>query len=412
MKPIIALDGRRFVLLIAILVVLAALSLVASSAGAAEPVRIGTKSDVTEVALEMDEATGHLFAVLRYDTVSDACFTINFSADTGENWAQPFLSCSVHGYGAHMGAAIVGGYLYVAYVDHMVVNSVELVRARTSDGAWDPVFGRQTVFSAAVGDSICHLALASNQVSFDDRLYLFAVTEGNLKFYWTDEDGGVGTEPWNEEATGVSDASCWMLEAAYNDGYWLGSGYSPVVAYQVGWYLYIWRFHGTTGAEHFLFDADAPAFEYPGSIAVSHDELEAVYWSYSYEVKSCSSATAGSSPTCRTWEPCDHVFAGDVVATPFGGFGMVYAPDNGDCLMRVKSDPGAWTGASLCSDSRSSLHGPLAIAPLQPYSPVSYGIVAVDNDPFTGTPYFVLSPVVFFDGFDSSDTSAWDMTTP
>lgn len=389
----------RLVLIAAVVV----LVLGAPPAAAIEPVRIGSHSGVTETELAADESTGHLMAVLRYDEPAQDCFTVHFSADSGMSWSQPYQKCSAHGLGDHVGAALVDDFLYVVYIDHVAVNSLKVLRLRTSDGAYDSIYGNQTVFSAPVGESICNVTLTSNAVAFDNRLYLFAITEGSLRFFWTDENGG----PWNEIATGVSDANCWFLDAAFNDGYWLGTTYNPIVAYQSDWDLFLWRYHGTTGSEHFLFDGALPVFERPGAIAASHDELEAVYWSYSYESKSCSSTTAGTLPICRAWGECDQDFASDVAVTSGGVFGTVYAPDNGECLFRARDASGPWYGAATCHDSRPSLQGPMSVEPIPPFGPFSFGVVAVDDDPDDETPYFFPAPVIFADGFEFGDTTAW-----
>ena len=381
-------------------------------AGAADPIQIGSRSEVSEVALEVDEASGHLLAVLRYDTAGEDCFAVNLSTDGGDSWSETYEQCSAHGIGNHLGTTVVGGFLYVGYISHIAVNSARVIRVQTSDGVYDPIYGSVTVLSAAVQDTICHIALTSNHASYDDHLYLFAITEGNLVFFWTDEDGGAGSEPWHEVTTGVTDAWCWMLEATYNDGFWLGSGYNPLVAYQSSWDLYLWRYHGIDGPEHFLFDADAPVFEYPGSIAAADDEMRAVYWSYSYQTKSCASSAAGSSPTCHTWDACNSGFAADVVAAPGGGFGAVYAPDNNDCLVRIEDASGQWSDSTPCHGSSLPLRGPVAIAPMQAFTPFSYGLVAIANDPLTGTPYFIRAPIIFNNGFESGDPSAWSSVTP
>jgi hypothetical protein len=384
----------------------------ASPAGGVEPVRIGTHSGVIDTELAADETTGHLFSVLRYDEPVQDCLSVHYSADAGMSWSQPYSRCSAHGLGDHVGAALVDDGYYVAFIDKVAVNSLKVVRMHTSNGGYDGSYGVHTVFTAPVGETISNLSLVSNTVAFDDRLYLFAITEGNLRFFWSDEDGGAGAEPWNEIATGVSDADPWFLDAAFNDGYWLGTTCNPIVAYQADWDLYLWRFHGTTGAEHFVFDGALPVFERPGSIAASHDELEAVYWSYSYEVKSCSSISAGTLPVCRAWEGCDQNFASDMTVTASRVFGAAYAPDNGDCLFRVRDAFGVWRGVATCHDSRPSFQGPLSVAPIPPFGPFSFGVVAVDDDPDDETPYYFPSPVVFIDGFEIGNPSAWSGAAP
>ena len=52
------------------------------------------------------------------------------------------------------------------------------------------------------------------------------------------------------------------------------------------------------------------------------------------------------------------------------------------------------------------------VAPILPFGPFSFGVVAVDDDPEDETPYFFPAPVIFANGFKIGNTSVWSGTTP
>jgi hypothetical protein len=347
--------------------------------------------------------------VLRYDTVSEDCFSINLSTDGGESWAETYELCTGQELDENIGAVVVGNFLYVAYIMKTAVHSARVMRYRSSDGERDPIYGSQIVFNAGVGDTIRNLDLCSNADSFDDRLYMLALNSGELRFFWTDEDGGAGSESWNELPTGVSDA-WWTLEASANENSGVGSGYHPMALYMAeNWDLMLWRFSGG-GPVTTLVDPAAygESDSSPVSISAFDDFVVISYWNQLYEIRTCVSADGGDTFDCDVHQGDGNGFVGAVNARQGAGIAeMVVYDGDPPCLFRYRDYTGSWSGQVMCSDLDVSTGAFISLESLPPHSSSSHGAVVLSSDPDTGSAYFISSPVVFADGFESGDDSAW-----
>jgi|GEM_PF-5358039 len=320
-------------------------------------VRIGAREDIMESHLDFDAETGNLFAVLRYHdpASSNYYWSVNISTNNGQTWQETYewwASFEIK----DASAAVVADYLYVGYVHDTTFDSARIRRCSVSDGQIDGSYGWHEVFDSA-GDPIKEIALVTNTDSWDNRVYYLAILDSNaLKWYWTDQDGGTGTLPWFEVATGVNHASH-GLDATWNEGYQTGSLYHLYVSFvstNSGNPLYVWRYSDTQGAEAIEVEPDPYPYT-PTGISAYDDNIITVFeyrdasnnpgikywisynggdtWLYNY----IAQAQTGK----YFWNP-------DVAARKGGGIGVVYQEEVGEpdpCWYRYRSYDGSiwWT---------------------------------------------------------------------
>jgi hypothetical protein len=379
-----------------------------SASWAPAAVRIGTRSDVVDTALDFHSGSGNYVSVLRYDTVSDDCFSVNLSTDEGSTWTESYEYCTGQELESDIGAVVSGDFLYVAYVMETAVDTARLMRFRMSDGAVDPIYGSQTVLTAAVGESIWDVDVCSNADTFDDRLYFFATHAGAIRSFWTDELGGTGPEPWHELATAFTNV-WWVLGVTSNENYAAGSGYHPMVLYVAdGFDLGVWRYHPVHSASNIL---DSAAYGSPSGISAYNDYVAVNYWNQNYEMKSCLSDDGGLTFACEQVQGDGHGFTGDMAARNGAGIAeMVVFNNDQPCWYRHQDYGGTWSNDVVCTEISVDGESPISLESLPPHNQFSYGAVVVSNDPVAGSAYFIRSPVVFADEFESSNTSAWSAT--
>lgn len=375
--------------------------------------RIGTRSDVIDHELDFHGASGHYFSVLRYDTASDDCFSVNLSTDEGSTWVETFEHCTGQELLGKIAAVVAGDFFYVAYVMETVVDSAKLMRFRWSDGEKDPIFGSQIVFSVMVGDSIRSFDLCSNADTFDDRLYFFAIEvlapalHGDLRFFWTDQDGGTGAEPWNDVPTTLSGVGS-ILGATGNENYAAHVGYHPMVLWTgEGFDLGVWRYRPGRQANTIV---DNAVYGTPSGISAYDDHVAINYWNQHYEMTTCLSDDGGVNFSCEFAQGVGNGFSGDVAARNGAGIAEMAVYDyDGDapCWYRHRDYVGTWSDQVACTDLGVSMRGPISLESLPPHTAFSYGAVVESSDPETGSAYFIRSPVIFSDGFESGDTAAW-----
>ncbi len=143
-------------------------------------VRIGSRDSISTVALDVDNSTGNLFAVLKHENNGHKYWCMNISDDIGETWTETF------NWGAgvtDVDATVLGNYLYVAYSS---TGSGRLRRFKTSDGDSDDEYGSKYVIYEA--SDVREIALAANNDSpMPNYLGYSAIMDNDsLKFYWSD----------------------------------------------------------------------------------------------------------------------------------------------------------------------------------------------------------------------------------
>ncbi|RMI25489.1 MAG: hypothetical protein D6681_01455, partial [Calditrichaeota bacterium] len=177
-------------------------------------VRIGTRENVQQVALDFDAGTGNLFvALLYFDPATNSDYwTVNISTDGGATWAETYLWASSYDMN-DIDATVVGGYFYVAYIGLITQQEARIRRFMVADGSVDNTYGFHVIFSAAA--AITDVALTANADFFNNRLYhLSILANGTLEYYWTSDAG----DPWNHVGSSVTNAAG-GLDAHTNEGF-------------------------------------------------------------------------------------------------------------------------------------------------------------------------------------------------
>jgi hypothetical protein len=168
-------------------------------------VRIGNRTGITKSSHDFAAQNGNLFAVLK----SGNYWSVNISTDGGLSWHETYVWDASS---KDVSAAVVGDYLYIAYVDSDFPNEARLRRFSVSNGLSDSAFGYTTVFDK--GTAINEIALASNADDDDNRLSYSAILSGGYLICYSGRDVNTATLTWTEFGTGVTNAGR-GLAAAY-----------------------------------------------------------------------------------------------------------------------------------------------------------------------------------------------------
>lgn len=384
----------------------------ASIGFAADPVRIGSRSSVEQVEIDVDGDTGHLFAILRGFGMGTDYLSVNISTDDGATWQESYYFSSMIVDYQDVDLAVVGDWLYVAvdYEGWFSTSAVYVVRFDVDDGSLDSTYGGAgSVEVLTTAGDLPEIELTSNTDTSDDRLYLFFLEDWVLRWLWTDADGGDGAEPWNEIVT-LAPLAAGGLDAAHHPG----STRSPMVSF-VGVHdlVYFWTYDGApihgsmpVGAANRLVSA----------VAARHDDIVIVYEdlpanSYLNGLQACESHDGGDSWSCDSLRGGGH---GSPVATGRGGGGVAVAyqvttvPKACE-LIASEYDPVAWSGAEVLSDPDLAIGTPMAVEWLPE---TDYGVAYISDDPDPGSALFYRPWLNFTDGFESGDTGAWSSVNP
>ncbi|MCP4567827.1 MAG: hypothetical protein GY841_09645, partial [FCB group bacterium] len=171
-------------------------------------VRIGTRDSVYCVDLEIDYATGNLFALLLLqDFGTQSRWVMNFSDDNGQTWTETYSWNSTY-HVNDAAATVVANHCYVLFTRGTSQDQVLGYRFKLSDGLRENFPGGSTyitAFTVTSPEVIEEVDVVSNDDfnAYVSRLYLAAITSNdNLKLYWDDETA----ESWTMFTTGVTDA--------------------------------------------------------------------------------------------------------------------------------------------------------------------------------------------------------------
>jgi len=146
-----------------------------------DDVLVSMHDSVRVIDMDIDNATGHLFAVTAYDTGTTRYWCLNISSDTGRTWSETYT----WGAGAILvDCAVLGDFVYVAYSTNTGVGRIR--RFYTSNGNVDFSYGYNTVIDE--GTDIRDIVLTSDaDYSTPHYLLYFAIMDNDsLRLYWSD----------------------------------------------------------------------------------------------------------------------------------------------------------------------------------------------------------------------------------
>lgn len=418
--PLRSVARTKFLIIIGVLLTLT----VAIPSTAITPVRVGTSARVDHVELEVHEATGNLFGVVRYtipspleSLVETYGWAVLISSDGGASWTETF-SQSRPVQIEFLSAAVVRDYLYVVSQEAGAASGlVDIRRFAVSNGASDPDFGFFTVVNVGSGQ-LQDLVLSGNTDSSDGALYLMLIDRsGNLRFFFawdfSFDDGGTADD-WNEISTGVTDAD-WRLDASLNVG---DSPYFLFVSYvDSSGQLCVWRLSQAANNSIILTTEASSNSEI--RIAANQNAVLIVYLRddpLNRDIRYHWTQDAGSTWSWGT-------LAEDI------GDGVTYmAPtvtgrwDRGFVAVHHKMGPGGsaifsarrpaqanrWlassstTGIGLRTGTRTDV---------QPLVGNGWGVLFISDMGDPQAVYFMNLPLIFADGFASGNSVLWSSST-
>lgn len=408
--------AMRFLLHCQCLIGIAAFVVLAAPAGAATPplpasneavtaddVRIGApRTGAEQVVLGFDLQTDKYIAAVRWDGAFKGV-TMNVS-DTGASWSE---TSSAQTPVADLDITSVWSYVYLIQL------------SESGDGAllwryFDTTLTVDTGYALTIGatpsvSDILDVALASNQEGDDSEVYLaFIQGDGVLRFYYDLASDGTTFAELSPPVTNAASG----LDMHYNAAENLYISYIGTDGNIHVWKAYPWV---EVFASHTYQGRDMKtALSASGdNVIVAVDAL----LGYGYGIIAWSSNDAGAS-----WEQHyidaprfagDGYFGGaDVTARGNQGFAVAYHQHLGTVpvYLRRNNDylPLSWLPRVVVNNIDSRIDRPTNITWLPPHH---YGITYISSGNFT--PFFDLFEGPFFsDGFESGNTSAWQVVVP
>ncbi|PWB71483.1 MAG: hypothetical protein C3F15_12640 [Holophagae bacterium] len=367
----------------------------------------GTRQGAEDVALDFDQETGNLFAVVAWQDT----WTMNISTDGGVTWSETYD----FGSSGPVDAAVVDQYLYVAYSPGSNRSAARMRRFFVTDGLPDDAYFYHEV-ADVFPDTILDVSLGADVEIVDGRLYFYFVESNNAIRYYYATGAGLG---WTNVATGVTNAAS-NLDFHFSDG----TDYFSWISY--------W---GTDGTGHSLGRSRAGTWRSHTLSVVPNDErvrvsayLDNVFASYqedyagsgrlaaSYDVTYNEGAdwSSGWAYLPDAGEP--NCYGMDITARGGWGTAVIYNREAGfDSVYLVNREgyqSGVWNDPIAFNEFDAFSGGPSFIQYLKPLE--AFGVVYLAGDTWATTiPYFdVIGALPFTDGFDDGDTSRWSNTVP
>jgi len=383
-------------------------------------VRIGApRVGATDVALDFDQETGNLFAVVNWPSIPNVEWSLNMSSDDGASWSETFFAV----YGDLIDAAVVDEFLYVATVNSLQPGHLTMRRFFVADGGLDGSYGSggAVLVITVFPNTILDVAVGGNADYNDNRIYA-AIIESNhaVRFFWDE----VGDEDFEEESPVGTSAESGL------DYHWGGGtlGASP----NTKWLSYL----GTDGGVHILGATAAADWThysmyptlygnetrtrisaYGNNVVVAYTAVGTNATAPGYHVSYNNGASwfygfaydpPAGAPGC---------YGVDVTARGGWGTGIVYnSGGTFDTVSMVAREDyvqgSAWNPPQTFNEVDAFSGAPSFIQYLRPLG--AYGMVYLAGDSWDDSiPYFDLIPLMpFDDGFDFGDTSAWSNTVP
>jgi len=180
-------------------------------------IRIGTRDSIDKAFLDIHRASGNLFVVLLFQSGSNYTWSMNFSTNNGNTWAETFNWTSSARI-PDLGIAVVSNNCFVSYFSHASPFDARLRKFSVTTGAAENFSGGSsyiTAFSTASPDTLREVELVSNQDDYSTHLYYLAISRsGTLHYYWDTSP----FETWTRVETSITNAER-GLDACWNEGY-------------------------------------------------------------------------------------------------------------------------------------------------------------------------------------------------
>ncbi|RLE17175.1 MAG: hypothetical protein DRJ65_23160 [Acidobacteria bacterium] len=372
---------------------------------------INARTGCSNLHLDAHNDSGNLFLAM-LDTGGGNNLGVYFSSDHGRTWAESYsANWGSSGSWIDIGGRVVGDYYYLTYAYSGYPGSARVRRFDALTGQFDLGFGGGgawlEVFNAGTAN-VVELALASNHGDADTRLYLVSIlSDGSLKFFWTDQDGGDGTLGWTEIDTGITNAAD-HLDVSFNPHQSVNTTGYLFASYR-GTDDNIWIFRRMSWGN----DATnlAPYFGDGVHVSAFGDHVVVVY-TYS---NSGASAVAYkiSYNSGDTWllgliDPGAEgdAYQPDVTLRRGGGIVVAFQRDSaGDDLvfLRSRSYSGPdWSETTAATDVAMAIESEIE---LQALPEGGLGLVTLHTN---SIPWFDQTPLIFRSSFELGDTVGWD----
>ncbi len=196
-------------------------------------VRIGSRTDGADAALDFDAETGNIFAMI----VWNVGWSMNISTDGGASWAETYY---YSGYQTIADMTVSGDFAWVGYsADADAYHSSRFRRFDVATGLHDDVYSFQIVADEAP-NTMVEIAVVGNAPDLDNRIYIaYLLDEDNsIHFWWAYIEG----LSFHEISPAVTDAAS-SLDLCWNPA--TSSGYRRWISYlSTGGSVRIWRSSG------------------------------------------------------------------------------------------------------------------------------------------------------------------------
>jgi hypothetical protein len=386
-------------------------------------VLIGSESWNRKPAFAVNDNAGTLFCVKfdqEYPGDNHDSLRTYISTDDGLSWTETYVLPTGPDLDfIDLDVVAVAGYFYVAYATEDYPQQAKIRRFRASDGAVDADYGYKIVIDDP-GIEIRELALASNADSGNNsRLRYFAIQDNlALRYFWTDHEGGHGVTPWNEVATGITDANG-LLDATYAEGhtgtyvyaaYRAHSGRLMVARWAPGDQVEIESSPSLAGVAEIRVSAYAETVVV--AFTVSYNPIHGVDRTTAHELKVRISHDGGDTWTeaalLSNLIDIEHVYSLDLSLRHDQGIVIIWN-EGGSIWMRFRelASSARWSEPILLRNDATIGYGVWDAARIEAAPGLGWGMLHHWVDDTAWPVVFDRAPVVFFDGFESSGHSHW-----
>jgi hypothetical protein len=370
-----------------------------STAGGGTDVRIGTRTDGRLVSLEHDAASGGLYAVVGWGatTGGEAYWTVNRSTNDGASWAETYSwYAGATGGLVDVSATVVGGFVYIGYVEGDVASEYRLRRCSAATGAVDAGYGYKVVVNAGTL-SIREVTVVSNAMSSDNRLYCFAIQSDNaVRHFWT----VASTATSFSELSPAGASARTGLDASWNPGY--ATNYLHLAYAGTDDKIHVQCLSPSGWTDVTLLSAAAVSHRHGVSVSSYQDVL---ICAYELQMTNGQGIAYGISYAggAGSWDLYNYVFEPAAGEGPYQcpdvdthngvGCAIIASHEEGEpdavyCRKRAVFAPGLWEDKWPFNDHDVTTGTPTTLAPVPVLGPTCFGLGAIYF--YGASPYFDL----------------------